>query len=229
MGIGYRWRRLYPIYGKIAGVYDRTSRVVTLFLIDGWRRSMAREVARMVPPGSRVLDAGAGPGTMSVLLLSMRRDVDLLLIDQSIDMIRMAPRDLDRVVASFEEPPLRDSSVDAVIMGFSLHASHDLATAVNALWRVLRPGGVLGSINIGHPDGAVMGWLGHLYTLYVIPFLAFLVAGRRNASYFREINTIYDSMPPNSKLRELMESRFRTVRWTSRGLGTVFEYVGIKA
>ncbi len=28
---------------------------------------------------------------MSVLLLSMRRDVDLLLIDQSIDMIRMAP------------------------------------------------------------------------------------------------------------------------------------------
>ncbi len=92
--------------------------------------------------------------------------------------------------------------MDAVIMGFSLHASHDLATAVNALWRVLRPGGVLGSINIGHPpDGAVMGWLGHLYTLYVIPpFLAFLVAGRRNASYFREINTIYDSMPPQLKV-----------------------------
>ncbi len=63
MGIGYRWRRLYPpIYGKIAGVYDRTSRVVTLFLIDGWRRSMAREVARMVPPGSRVLDAGGRGG-----------------------------------------------------------------------------------------------------------------------------------------------------------------------
>jgi len=64
--------------------------------------------------------------------------------------------------------------------------------------------------------------------MYIIPLLAFLVAGRRNASYFREINTIYDAMPPNRKLKELMETRFSTIRWTPRGLGTVFEYIGVK-
>ena len=191
MGIGYKWRRLYPIYGKIAGVYDRTSRVVTLFLIDGWRKSIVMSLAPLLPRGARVLDAGAGPGIMSGLLLSARGDLNMLLMDQSIDMLLMAPRDLDKVVASFEEPPLRPASMHAVDNGF-------------------------------------IGWLGRLYTMYIIPFLAFLVAGRRNASYFREINTIYDAMPPNRKLKELMETRFSTIRWTPRGLGTVFEYVGVK-
>ncbi|MGC8596581.1 MAG: class I SAM-dependent methyltransferase [Thermocladium sp.] len=228
MGIGYKWRRLYPIYGKIAGVYDRTSRVVTLFLIDGWRKSIVMSLAPLLPRGARVLDAGAGPGIMSGLLLSARGDLNMLLMDQSIDMLLMAPRDLDKVVASFEEPPLRPASMDAVVMGFSLHASHDLSMAVNALWEILRAGGVLASVNIGHPDNGFIGRLGHLYTMYIIPFLAFLVAGRRNASYFREINTIYDAMPPNRKLKELMETRFSTIRWTPRGLGTVFEYVGVK-
>ncbi|MFP3044476.1 MAG: class I SAM-dependent methyltransferase [Thermocladium sp.] len=228
MGIGYRWRRLYPIYGKIAGVYDRTSRVVTLFLIDGWRKSIAMSLAPLLPRGARVLDAGAGPGTMSGLLLSVRGDLNMLLMDQSIDMLLMAPRDLDKVVASFEEPPLRPASMDAVVMGFSLHASHDLSMAVTALWGILKPRGILASVNIGHPDNGFIGWLGHLYTMYIIPLLAFLVAGRRNASYFREINTIYDAMPPNRKLKELMETRFSTIRWTPRGLGTVFEYIGVK-
>lgn len=111
------------------------------------------------PP--RVLDLGAGTGKLTASLIG--RGVEVVAVEpdrQMLAVLAVRVPQARALAGSAERIPLRDSSVDAIVVGQAFHwfqrpaADHELA-------RVLRPGGVIGLLwNL--PDRSVE-WVPKLY------------------------------------------------------------------
>lgn len=120
--------------------------------------------------GMSLLDAGCGPGTITVGLARVVAPGRLVAVDVSPDEVATASgallaEGLDNAhveVADVLELPLADASFDAVFSHATLDYLIEPDAAVRELFRVLRPGGVIGlrSVNqdlsvIGPEDAAI--------------------------------------------------------------------------
>jgi SAM-dependent methyltransferase len=100
----------------------------------------------------RVLDAGCGTGRASVWLAEQGADV--VGVDVSAEMLRMARADVPSasfVLADLAEPlPFEDASFDAVVSSLVMHYLRDWVPTLRELRRVLRPDGVV-VLSTHHP------------------------------------------------------------------------------
>ena len=109
-----------------------------------------RAVARLVdtPPGSRVLDAGAGGGFLSEMLA--RRGFNVVATDLGFDSLHRAGHRLNNlglpvscVLGDLYRLPFEDASFDAAVSSEVLEHLETPASALSELARVIRPGGIL--------------------------------------------------------------------------------------
>ena len=114
------------------------------------------------PPPARILDLGVGPGWTSVFLA--RRGYEVVGQDICEDMIELANRNRDRyatgsarfVVQDYESMPYREE-FDAAFFYDALHHAENERTALAAVYRALKPGGVCVTIEPGegHAEASV--------------------------------------------------------------------------
>lgn len=96
-----------------------------------------------------VADLGAGEGTLAQLLA--QRAEKVIAIDLSPKMVEYAQNlatenglsNLEFRVGDIENPPIDDSSLDLAILSQALHHAEHPQTAVDAAFRILKPGGRL--------------------------------------------------------------------------------------
>ena len=222
---------LYEAYNEIYPVYDRVTNAVTFGLANRWRR-LALTYGLSMANGAllRVLDAGSGMGSMSRELLSMVYVRHIVLLDQSLNMLKRAIRgvNIDVVCGSFEKAPFRDLSFNMVLMGFSLHASTNVEEASCEVGRVLKPGGILASVNIGKPDNPVLRALGWLYTAVAIPLITLFTGGPRYVKYFYGIHEIYVRLKVNRMFKDMVAKCLKVAAFKTKALGMVNILVAVK-
>jgi SAM-dependent methyltransferase len=129
-------------------VYDRLTRS----LLRSFFGRVADDVATVAPDGARVLDAGCGPGHLS-LVLAGRHGLDVTGVDLDPQMIARArantvarrspvgdhePTFLVGDVASLAEP---DATFDVVVSTMAMHHWSDPVRGLAEIGRVLRPDG----------------------------------------------------------------------------------------
>ena len=112
----------------------------------------------LLPDGARdVLDLGAGTGKLTTRLVE--RGLDVIAVDPIAEMLEVLSGALPATPAllgTAEHIPLRDNSVDAVLVAQAWHW-FDLKRAVAEVARVLRPGGRLGLV--WNTRDERMGWV----------------------------------------------------------------------
>src|SRR5438552_18058779 len=97
---------------------------------------MAREIARVIPRGSEVLDVGCGNGFIAHHLSAMLGTSVV-----GIDLGNSAEAAIDYRRYYGAHFPVMDESFDAVLLCYVLHHTQDVSAMLNEIRRVLRDGG----------------------------------------------------------------------------------------
>lgn len=151
--------RRYSMPGSAS--YDLAAR----FLFRDRYRAIATAIAAEVPAGSRLLDAGCGPGEVLSMVATLAPEIETTGLDVDAAMIERAERKADRadrsgsrrrptyVVADAASMPFPDDSFDVVVSSFSVHHWPDRQAGLAEMMRVLRPGGraIIWDIAPPHP------------------------------------------------------------------------------
>jgi demethylmenaquinone methyltransferase/2-methoxy-6-polyprenyl-1,4-benzoquinol methylase len=150
------------LFAPLGPSYDRVGAVLSLGQDPRWRRFL---VSRLPRDGGRVLDVATGTGLVAAELV--RRGFTVTGLDQSAEMLEVARRRFDGAVdlveASAEDLPFDDAAFDHVTVTYLLRYVDDPGATLAELARVVRPGGVLASLEFGVPGGLARP----LWDLYV--------------------------------------------------------------
>lgn len=176
------------MFDRIAGVYDRMNRTMTVGLDRDWRRRAADRAD--LGSGQRALDVCCGTGDLALELASrVGPGGSVVGCDFSEPMLEIARRKAAEAgvkgSVSFEwadalELPYEDGSFDAVTVGFGVRNLADLDRGLAELARVLRPGGRLAILEITQPRRPPLSWFFSLWFDRAVPMLGTL-AGDRDA------------------------------------------------
>lgn len=120
-------------------------------IIHRFSRSILSELR--LPGASRVVDVGAGVGTLLPDLRDAAPDALVVGVDRSEGMIAEGPVDFPRAVMDARELGFADSSIDAVIMAFVLFHLDEPTLGLLEAARVLRSGGAIGLLTWGEGPG----------------------------------------------------------------------------
>jgi demethylmenaquinone methyltransferase/2-methoxy-6-polyprenyl-1,4-benzoquinol methylase len=139
------------LFAPLGPTYDRVGAALSFGQDPLWRRFL---VSRL-PRGGRVLDVATGTGLVAAELL--RRGHDVTGIDQSREMLAAARQRfgtaVELVEASAEHLPFDDASFDHLTVTYLLRYVDDPRATMAELARVVRPGGVVASLEFGVPSG----------------------------------------------------------------------------
>jgi ubiquinone/menaquinone biosynthesis C-methylase UbiE len=223
-GLGEDWADVVRAIEALGPRYPTVNRVISLGL-DRAIRVLGIRMSGV--DGGVVLDAGAGDGSLSVLIQETLGDrrFFLVMLDPSEKMVRLAVERVkrhnsDAVIGVLEYAPFRQSSVGSTFMAFALRDVFNLPYSLERLASILRPGGVFTVIDLAKPDGSFTRAVLSLYWRIVAPFLvasAFL-------NLWREIRMIYPTyllLPTESELIRRLARYFRLVKVRRMLLGGV--------
>jgi demethylmenaquinone methyltransferase/2-methoxy-6-polyprenyl-1,4-benzoquinol methylase len=159
------------LFAPLGPSYDRVGAALSFGQDPRWRHFL---VSRLPRDGGHVLDVATGTGLVAAELLA--RGFAVTGVDQSPDMLarareRFGPR-IELVETSADTLPFADESFDHLTVTYLLRYVDDPAATLVELARVVRPGGIVASLEFGVPTGlAKPAW--ELYVRAGLP-----VAGR---------------------------------------------------
>jgi demethylmenaquinone methyltransferase / 2-methoxy-6-polyprenyl-1,4-benzoquinol methylase len=232
-----RTRHARALFAGIAPEYDRMGTVLSFGRDPAWRRFLVSRVNAI--PGSWVLDVATGTGLVARELAM--RNLRVVGVDQSPAMlgrgVAAAGRDglADRVrfaLAQGQALPFADETFDALTFTYLLRYVDDPAATVRELARVLRPGGVMASLEFHVPQDPWVhaGWMG--YTRGVLPVLGGAVSDawyRTGRFLGPSISEFYRRYPLPAQVRMWQDAGIRRVRTKMLTMGSAIVTWGIKA
>ncbi len=153
---GPRQEHARELFAPLGPSYDRVGAALSFGQDPLWRRFLVTRLPR--PRGEQhVLDVATGTGLVAALLVD--RGFRVTGLDQSPEMLAMARRRfgdrVELVEASAEELPFADGSFDHLTFTYLFRYVDDPGAILAELARVVRPGGVVGSLEFGLPAGIV--------------------------------------------------------------------------
>ena len=228
LGLNY-WKEVIGVLRNIIPVYDKVNKSISLGQDDKYRECGLNGQIR---PGDLILDAGSGFGNMSSKALEiLRDDARIILHDPIREMLHYAQnlrnQRLNLSCGVFEYMPFRESSVDAVLCGYSLRDAFSLIEAISEIHRVLKNDGRFIIVDIGKPDNAFIRSIVTFYLKYILGIIAYSVSGKRGLR-FKTLYGTFTRWPNNGVLNDLLMKKFSKVKFTKKLFGGAIIVVAYK-
>ena len=175
-----REKLIRSVFNRVAGRYDLMNDLMSMGVHRFWKWRFCREVNKA--KGQLFIDLAGGTGDIAKALIDGHRKV--LILDPSEKMMRVAENRLGNhcsyIIATAENIPLEDESVDALTISFGIRNTTDIEKSLQQITRVLKPGGHFYCLEFSTPHA----WLRPFYNAWsrtVIPRLGALIAGHPDA------------------------------------------------
>jgi demethylmenaquinone methyltransferase/2-methoxy-6-polyprenyl-1,4-benzoquinol methylase len=228
LGLDY-WKEVIGVLRNIIPVYDKVNRSISLGQDDKYR---GYGLNGQIRPGDLLLDAGSGFGNMSTKALEiLKGDARIILHDPIREMLYYAQNQrnqrLNLSCGVFEYMPFRESSLDAVLCGYSLRDAISLIDAISEIHRVLKNDGRLIIVDIGKPDNAFFRSVVTFYLKYILGIIAYSVSGKRGLR-FKTLYGTFIRWPKNGVLNDLLLKKFSKVKFTTKIFGGAIIVIAYK-
>ena len=175
------------VFARIARRYDLLNRVLALGREQAWRRS----VIDRLPPG-RMLDLGAGTGAAHPLF----GDRSVVALDPVAGMLDLNPT-AAKVVGMGEALPFADNTFDSVFSAFVFRNLDSVTGTLSEIARVLRPGGLVGIVDLGRPRRKPAAALHRAASAVVVPLAGSMIGA---AAEYRYLHRSLDKLSPPEQL-----------------------------
>lgn len=163
--------------------YDRLAEILSFGQNGRWRNELVTHIAACQPKA--ILDVATGTAGVAIALAN-RTGGDVTGVDLTESMLargreRVSAAGLEHRVrlqaARAEDLPFPDASFDAVSFTYLLRYVEDPASTLKELARVLRPGGVLASLDFYVPPAPAWRAAWWFYTRTVLPPAGLVLGG----------------------------------------------------
>jgi demethylmenaquinone methyltransferase/2-methoxy-6-polyprenyl-1,4-benzoquinol methylase len=171
-------RLMRNMFGVVAPRYDFITRAFSYGMDRGWKRQAVERAT--FPPAPVILDLACGTGDFARLVAGRLPRARVVASDLTLGMLLRARETGIRRVACADAMrlPFRDAAFDAVFVGYGLRNFPRLQEAVSEIRRVLRPGGMLVSLDFFLPRNPLLRRLYLAYLVFQGFFWGFLLHGR---------------------------------------------------
>lgn len=175
-----------PMFDLIAPGYDRFTRLFSFGRDAGWKRELVAGCRAQARESQSILDLACGTGDLAFALQDAMPGAQSRGLDASPRMVELANARARSLSASRPVPGFAvgdmmeidadDASVDLISAGYGFRNTPDHRGALREVARVLRPGGILATLDFYRPESAlwrglflwylrtagnVVGWLWH--------------------------------------------------------------------
>jgi demethylmenaquinone methyltransferase / 2-methoxy-6-polyprenyl-1,4-benzoquinol methylase len=174
--------RAKALFAPIAPTYDRYARLLSLGQDPRWRRFLVSRIE--VGSGDTTLDVATGTGAVAIEI-ARGTGAHVVGLDQSPEMLAHARERInhaglgDRIElfeGRAENLPFADGSFAALSFTYLLRYVVDPAATMRELARVVRPGGVVASLEFGVPPRLLPRAAWELYVRLGLPAAGALVS-----------------------------------------------------
>jgi demethylmenaquinone methyltransferase/2-methoxy-6-polyprenyl-1,4-benzoquinol methylase len=150
-----------PMFDLVAPRYDAFTRAFSFGMDRHWKRALVQELGERAAPGARILDLACGTGDLAIAAAAAVPSAQVTGVDASRRMLELArSRPAGPVPPTFLAGDMAhldfvDASVDAITAGYAFRNAPDHRAALREAARVLRPGGVMVTLDFYRPVRAL--------------------------------------------------------------------------
>ena len=220
------------MFDNIAPKYDLLNHTLSMSIDRVWRRRVVGEVRRAKP--GRILDVATGTGDLAIAMARRIRDVQVLGVDLSEQMLAVARRKIEargldgRIVldrGDAERLAVADASVDVATVAFGVRNFGDLGAGLRELARTIKPGGKVVILEFSRPRNRVFLALYEFYSYKILPRIGGLVSRDKRA--YEYLPTSVGEFPaPEEFMAMMARAGFRNCRARSQSFGIAQIYIG---
>lgn len=225
-------KQIQKMFDSIASTYDRTNRFLSFGLHHLWNQKL---VFSLAPPSHphQFLDVCTGTGEIAFAYLKQWKiPCQAYLLDFSALMLESAqkksacfapiPHTLSFIQADATKIPLPKNCIDRASLAYGIRNIQDPFLAIQEIYRVLKPGGRLGILELTRPTNWFFAALHASYLRWVVPPLGKLSS--KNSTAYQYLNeSISHFMSPQELVFLLQKAGFVDVQSKplTRGIATL--------
>jgi demethylmenaquinone methyltransferase / 2-methoxy-6-polyprenyl-1,4-benzoquinol methylase len=229
-------QRIAGMFDAIARRYDRLNHLLSAGFDRRWRRRAVRELA--LTGRERVLDVCTGTGDLAIeaATSSSGRARDVLGVDFSSEMLRLARKKIMAAALTSHvrvargdatQLPLPDAAADVVTVAFGIRNVVDPVQACRELHRVLVPRGRVAVLEFGAPRIPGLRTMYLWYFKYLLPVIGRSVSKHSDAYSYLPESVM--NFPAGEAFADLLRSAgFGEVRSQPLTAGIVWLYIARK-
>lgn len=220
------------MFDNIAPKYDLLNHTLSMSIDRVWRRRVVGEVRRAKP--GRILDVATGTGDLAIAMARRIRDVQVLGVDLSEQMLAVARRKIEargldgRIVldrGNAERLAVADASVDVATVAFGVRNFGDLGAGLRELARTIKPGGKVVILEFSRPRNRVFRALYEFYSYKILPRIGGLVSRDKRAYEYLPAS-VGEFPAPEEFMAMMARAGFRNCRARSQSFGIAQIYIG---
>ncbi len=221
-------------FSSISKDYDFLNSLLSMKVDSYWRWVTTRELKEF--PKGAILDLCAGTLPLSLELTRQAPERNVVAIDFCEDMLlsglKTLPDDgrrerITAVCGDGEEIPAASEKFWGITVAFGVRNLAQTEKGLAEMWRVLKPGGKLLILEFSRPRNALFKPIYNFYLNRVLPKIAGLVSGDKEA-YEYLASSIAKFYEPEVLLSMMKDAGFSRQYCRPLTMGIVTLYIGIK-
>lgn len=225
-------------FDRIAAGYDLTNDAISMGMHRSWKAHAVQELC--LGAGTNFLDVCCGTGDLALRIadhVATRSGAHVTGLDFSPNMLEVAARRLAQgkvtsdkltwIRGDAQNLPFPDDTFDGAIVSFGLRNLTDLQQGLNELARVVKPGGKVINLDLGHSEIPLFSNLFAFYFSHVVPIIGTALQKDRSAyTYLPESLSTYPKPAEISRMFE--KAGLDQVKHCPLALGSVSMHIGRK-